>query len=75
MSAYLTADLRQRLLAADDHRCACCQTAAAHFAWDTSGTRLIGLSAVGRATIIALNMNNEVIVDARRRWVSVGWHP
>jgi 5-methylcytosine-specific restriction endonuclease McrA len=138
MSAYLTADLRQRLLAADDHRCAYCQTAAAntgqpmtvdhiipeaqegttefdnlcfacrrcnefkgantsevdpltgenvslfhprqdiwaaHFAWDTSGTRLLGLSAIGRATIVALNMNNEVIVDVRRRWVSVGWHP
>lgn len=50
-------------------------TWAAHFAWDTSGTRLVGLSVVGRATIVALNMNNEVIVDARRRWVSVGWHP
>jgi hypothetical protein len=30
MSAYLTADLRQRLLAVDDHRCACCQTAFAY---------------------------------------------
>jgi hypothetical protein len=46
-----------------------------HFNWDASATRIIGLTAVGRATIIALNMNNEVIVDARRRWVSVGWHP
>jgi hypothetical protein len=33
------------------------------------------LTAIGRATIIALNTNNEVIVDARRRWVGVGWHP
>jgi len=46
-----------------------------HFAWDASGTHLIGLTATGRATIVALNMNNKVIVDARRRWVSVGWHP
>ena len=30
---------------------------------------------LGRATIVALNMNNAVIVYARRRWVSVGWHP
>jgi hypothetical protein len=37
--------------------------------------RLMGLTAIGRATIIALNIHNEVIVDARRRWVSVGWHP
>ena len=46
-----------------------------HFQWDESGAIIVGLSAVGRATIIALNMNNPVIVDARRRWVSVGWHP
>lgn len=46
-----------------------------HFAWDAAGIRLLGLTAIGRATIIALNINNEVIVDARRRWVGVGWHP
>jgi len=46
-----------------------------HFAWDAAGLRLRGLSAIGRATISALNINNEVVVDARRRWVSVGWHP
>jgi len=46
-----------------------------HFAWDASGTRVIGLTANGRATVLALNMNNDIIVDARRRWVSVGWHP
>jgi hypothetical protein len=46
-----------------------------HFAWDAAGIRLLGLTAIGRATIIALDINNEVIVDARRRWVGVGWHP
>lgn len=46
-----------------------------HFIWDAAGIRLLGLTAIGRATIIALNINNEVIIDARRRWVSVGWHP
>lgn len=46
-----------------------------HFAWDVTGVRIVGLTAVGRATIIGLNMNNEVIINARRRWVSVGWHP
>ena len=51
------------------------QTWVDHFRWDESGALLIGLTAVGRATIVALNMNNSVIVDARRRWVSVGWHP
>lgn len=51
------------------------QTWSEHFAWDASGTHVTGLTAIGRATIVALNMNNAVIVDARRRWVSVGWHP
>lgn len=46
-----------------------------HFAWDVSGLRLIGRTAVGRVSIIGLNMNNEIIVAARRRWVNVGWHP
>jgi hypothetical protein len=43
-----------------------------HFAWDAAGLRLRGLTTIGRATIMALNINNEVVVDARRRWVSVG---
>jgi len=46
-----------------------------HFLWDGSGSRLIGVTAIGRATIVTLNMNNEVIVRTRLRWVSVGWHP
>lgn len=46
-----------------------------HFQWDETGILLIGLTTIGRATIVALNRNNSVIVDARRRWVSVGWHP
>lgn len=46
-----------------------------HFMWDETGVFLIGLTPIGRATIIALNMNNPVIVAVRWRWVSVGWHP
>jgi 5-methylcytosine-specific restriction endonuclease McrA len=46
-----------------------------HFRWDESGTQIVGLTDVGRATIVALNMSNSVIVYARQRWVSVGWHP
>lgn len=48
---------------------------AEHFAWDVSSTRLMGLTAVGRVTIIALKMNQPVIIESRRRWVSAGWHP
>lgn len=46
-----------------------------HFAWDSAGIRLLGKTAVGRVTILVLQMNNEVIVHARQNWVSVGWHP
>jgi HNH endonuclease len=46
-----------------------------HFAWSLNGTRVEGLTAVGRATIARLRMNNPVILVARGRWVISGWHP
>ncbi len=46
-----------------------------HFAWDESKTKIVGLTPCGRATIDALQMNNSVVVKARCRWVSAGWHP
>ncbi|MCP4108703.1 MAG: HNH endonuclease [Desulfobacteraceae bacterium] len=46
-----------------------------HFSWDESGAYIVGLTATGRATVVALNMNNSVIVAVRHRWISVGWHP
>jgi hypothetical protein len=46
-----------------------------HFAWDESQTRIIGLTPSGRATIVALHMHNPVVIRARYRWVSAGWHP
>ena len=46
-----------------------------HFTWDASGIHLVGLTPVGRITILILRINNEIILNARRRWVSVGWHP
>ncbi len=46
-----------------------------HFTWSAEGDMIIGLTPTGRATVIALNLNNPDIVEARRRWVSVGWHP
>lgn len=46
-----------------------------HFIWSGDGAILIGLTPCGRATIVALNLNNPDIVAARQLWVSVGWHP
>jgi hypothetical protein len=46
-----------------------------HFGWDAEGIRLIGLTAIGRVTVNALNIYNETILHARRNWVTAGWHP
>jgi 5-methylcytosine-specific restriction endonuclease McrA len=46
-----------------------------HFAWSDDGTQILGLTAIGRATIVALQLNRPLLVSARRRWVLVGWHP
>jgi hypothetical protein len=46
-----------------------------HFVWTDSGTRILGKTATGRATVIALRLNRPPLVDARRAWVAVGWHP
>jgi hypothetical protein len=46
-----------------------------HFTWGEDGTKIIGLTATGRATVTALRLNNDEIVAARSLWVQVGWHP
>jgi hypothetical protein len=45
------------------------------FSWSEDGVEIIGLTACERATIAALQLNNLVSVEIRRRWVTVGWHP
>lgn len=46
-----------------------------HFAWANGGTHIIGLTAIGRATVIALRLNNEYVVEARTLWIARSWHP
>jgi len=46
-----------------------------HFAWSEDGTQIQGLTPCGRATVVALKLNNPEVVVARRLWVSVGWWP
>jgi len=46
-----------------------------HFAWSADGTQIIGLTATGRATVIALQLNESLRIAIRRHWVEVGWHP
>jgi len=46
-----------------------------HFEWSSDGALVIGLTSSGRATVVALQLNNLDAVRTRRLWVSVGWHP
>ncbi len=46
-----------------------------HFTWSTDGLEIIGLTATGRATVVALQLNNPEIVASRSLWVQAGWHP
>jgi len=46
-----------------------------HFMWSQDGTLIIGLTPIGRATVIALQLNESLRIAVRRRWVEVGWHP
>jgi 5-methylcytosine-specific restriction endonuclease McrA len=46
-----------------------------HFRWSWDGGEVVGTTAIGRATVAALKMNHPIIVQARRRWGAVGWHP
>jgi hypothetical protein len=46
-----------------------------HFTWTAEGDRIIGLTPVGRATVVALNLNRPSLVKSRQAWCSVGWHP
>ena len=46
-----------------------------HFTWDETAVIIIGKTAVGRATIAALSLNNELRARSRAIWVEAGWHP
>lgn len=46
-----------------------------HFKWSEDGTRVIGLTPIGRGTVIALRLNYPLAVIVRKRWVLSGDHP
>lgn len=46
-----------------------------HFNWANGGTHIIGITTTGRATVLALRLNNENIVQARAIWIGLNWHP
>jgi hypothetical protein len=52
-----------------------------HFIWTVDATKIIGTTAIGRATCDRLDMNDEKykgersIQEARALWLEAGWHP
>ncbi len=46
-----------------------------HFAWDADKTRILGKTPTGRATVDALQLNRERLVNQRAAFVVAGLHP
>ncbi len=46
-----------------------------HFAWSDDFTLIVGLTPTGRATIQALHLNREELVNLRRVLYAMGEHP
>lgn len=46
-----------------------------HFQWIENGNQLLGLTPSGRATINALRMNRDAIIQLRHYWGVLGLHP
>lgn len=48
------------------------QTWVEHFEWTLEGDRIVGRTSIGRATVIALQLNRPSLVRARRAWSASG---
>jgi hypothetical protein len=47
-----------------------------HFRWSEDGLLVIGLTPIGRATVIALHLSDDPdALVVRSYWVLAGWHP
>lgn len=46
-----------------------------HFMWSDDQSQIIGITAIGRATVRALSLNSELRIRARLLWIEAGWHP
>ena len=51
------------------------ETWAEYFAWDGTFTRILGMTPVGRATVIALKLNRKQLTNLREFLVLFGEHP
>jgi hypothetical protein len=47
-----------------------------HFGWSDDGLQIVGLTPVGRATVVALHLSDDPDgLTVRSFWVLAGWHP
>ncbi len=46
-----------------------------HFVWSDDGLRIVGITAAGRATVLALDLNRERVINIRSADRAVGRHP
>ncbi|UFP94103.1 HNH endonuclease [Gloeobacter morelensis] len=46
-----------------------------HFTWSDDGLRVLGRTVCGRATVVALQLNNLIALLVRNEWIKAGWHP
>jgi len=46
-----------------------------HFQWSNDFLEIIGITSTGRATIVALKLNRQRLVNLRRAVYSIGEHP
>jgi 5-methylcytosine-specific restriction endonuclease McrA len=47
-----------------------------HFRWTEDGLYIVGLTAIGRATVAALHLDDDPdALIVRGYWVLAGWHP
>ncbi len=44
-----------------------------HFRWSSDQPHLLGMTPIDRATIAALDLNDELRMSARRLWFETGW--
>ena len=51
------------------------QSWTSHFSWNNVGTQILGKTPCGRATVLAMQLNNVIAVLVREQWVAAGWHP
>lgn len=46
-----------------------------HFQWSEDYLNLVGITAIGRATVNALVLNREKLIIYRREMLEIGQHP